>query len=160
MNIFDQKIRANSSYRMVRYADDILIFTKSKREAGNARAWAAKILEEEMKLTVNKEKTSPTSLKESVTFLRFILRRKSVGIDPKKIQRFKDKVRELTKQNPVNPIETVIGKLNCYLRGWINYYRVVNIIIFCRIEMAWIRRRLRMIRMKQWKTCKAMHKEL
>ena len=145
---------------MVRYADDILIFTKSKREAGNARAWATKILEEEMKLTVNKEKTSPTSLKESVTFLGFILRRKSVGIDPKKIQRFKDKVRELTKRNPVNPIETVIGKLNCYLRGWINYCRVVNIITFCRIEMAWIRRRLRMIRMKQWKTCKAMHKEL
>ena len=136
---------------MVRYADDILIFTRSKREAGNARAWATKILEEEMKLTVNKEKTSPTSLKESVTFLRFILRRKSVGIDPKKIQRFKDKVRELTKRNPVNPIETVIGKLNCYLRGWINYYRVVNIIIFCRIEMAWIRRRLRMIRMKKLK---------
>ena len=70
---------------MVRYADDILIFTKSKREAGNARAWATKILEEEIKLTVNKEKTSPTSLKESVTFLGFILRRKSVGIDPKRI---------------------------------------------------------------------------
>ncbi len=120
LKIFDQKIRANSSYRRVRYADDILIFTKSKREAGNARAWATKILEEEMKLTVNKEKTSPTSLKEGVTFLGFILRRKSVGIDPKRIQRFKDKVRELTKRNPVNPIETVIGKLNCYLRGWIN----------------------------------------
>ena len=133
---------------MVRYADDILIFTKSKREAGNARAWATKILEEEMKLTVKKEKTSPTSLKESVTFLGFILRRKSVGIDPKRIQRLKDKVRELTKRNPVTSIETVIGKLNCYLRGWINYYRVVNIITFCRIEMAWIRRRLRMIRMK------------
>ena len=70
---------------MVRYADDILIFTKSIQEAGNARAWATKILEEEMKLTVNKEKTSPTSLKESVTFLGFILRRKSVGIDPKRI---------------------------------------------------------------------------
>ena len=160
LNIFDQKIKTNSSYRMVRYADDILIFTESKREAGNARVWATKILEEEMKLTVNKEKTSLTSLKEGVSFLGFIIRKNSVGIDPKRIQRFKDKVRELTKRNSGIPLEKVIGKLNRYLRGWINYYRAANIVKFCRDEMAWIRRRLRMIRMKQWKTYKAMHKEM
>ena len=160
LNIFDQKIKTNSSYRMVRYADDILIFTNSKREAGNALTWATQILEDELKLTVNKEKTTTTSLREGVSFLGFIVRKRVVSIDPKRIQRFKDKIRELTKRNSGVPIGVVIAKLNRYLRGWINYYRAANIKQFCKENMPWIRRRLRMIRMKQWKTYKAMHKEM
>ena len=160
LNIFDQKIKTNSSYRMVRYADDILIVTNSKREAGNALTWATQILEDELKLTVNKEKTTTTSLREGVSFLGFIVRKRVVSIDPKRIQRFKDKIRELTKRNSGVPIGVVIAKLNRYLRGWINYYRAANIKQFCKENMPWIRRRLRMIRMKQWKTYKAMHKEM
>ncbi len=160
LNIFDQKIKSNSSYRMVRYADDILIFTKSKLEAGNALSWATQILEVELNLTVNKEKTTTTSLVEGVSFLGFIIRKNHISVDPKRIRRFKDKVRELTKRNSGVPIEVVIAKLNRYLRGWINYYRAANIKAFCKSVMPWIRRRLRMIRMKQWKTYKAMHKEM
>lgn len=145
---------------MVRYADDILIFTKSKRDAGNALTWATKILEEELALTVNQRKTTITSLKEGVSFLGFVIQQNCITIDPKRIGRFKDKVRELTKRNSGVPMEVVIARLNRYLRGWINYYKAANISRFCKNNMAWIRRRLRMIRMKQWKTYKAMHKEM
>ena len=41
--------------RIVRYADDILIFAKTKRDAGNLKTLATSILEDELKLTVNKE---------------------------------------------------------------------------------------------------------
>jgi len=41
-----------------------------------------------------------------------------------------------------------------------NYYRVANIKSFTRDFMQWLRRRLRMVKMKQWKTYKAMHKEM
>jgi len=41
-----------------------------------------------------------------------------------------------------------------------NYYRAANIKGLAMEIMAWIRRRLRMIRMKQWKTYKKMHKEM
>ena len=160
LNIFDQRIKTNSSYRMVRYADDILIFTKSKRDAGNALTWATKILEEELALTVNKRKTTITSFEEGVSFLGFVIHRNCITIDPKRIVRFKDKVRELTKRNSGVPMEVVIARLNRYLRGWINYYKAANIGKFCRNNMAWIRRRLRMIRMKQWNTYKAIHKEM
>lgn len=160
LNIFDQKIKTNGNYRMVRYADDILLFTRSKREAGNALSWATKILEEELKLMVNKTKTRKTSLQEGVSFLGFTIYRKYTTVEEKRKKRFKDTIRRLTKRNSGVPIEVTILKLNRYLRGWINYYRVANIKTFCKEVMMWIRRRIRMIRMKQWKTYKAMHKEM
>ena len=107
---------------MVRYADDIPIFTKSKRAAGNAKHWATKILEEEMKLTINNEKTTITSLDEGVSFLVFFIHRTWVGIESKRMKKFSVKVKELTKGNSGIPIEVTIAKLNRYLRGWINYY--------------------------------------
>lgn len=160
LNLFDQRIKTNPKYRMVRYADDILIFTKSKLDAGNALTWATKVLEEDLKLTVNKNKTNITSLSNGVSFLGVVIFPTHVAIDSKRIKRFKDKIRELTKRNIGIPIEIVIARLNRFLRGWINYYKVANIKVFCRDNMGWIRRRLRMIRMKQWKTYKAMHKEM
>ena len=57
-------------------------------------------------------------------------------------------------------MEVIIKKLNPVLRGWLNYYRIADIKTLIQGLMEWIRRRLRMIRMKQWKTYKKMHKEL
>lgn len=159
LNIFDQKMM-EKGIRIVRYADDILIFTKTKQQAGNLRVLATKILEQELKLTVNKEKTKLSSLKEGVSFLGLVIYSKFTTIDPKRITRFKNKIREITKRNNGIPLGKTIGILSRYLRGWINYYRVANIKGFIRDNMRWIRRRLRMIRMKQWKTWKAMHKEM
>lgn len=85
---------------------------------------------------------------------------KFTRVDPKNIKRFKDKVREITKRNNGVPLVKTIGILNSYLRGWINYYCVANIKTLVKREMSWIRRRLRMKRMSQWKTWKAMHKEM
>ena len=160
LNVFDQKLRTNGDYRMVRYADDIRIFTRSKREAGNALAWARQILEEEMKLKVNEEKTHITTAKAGIDFLGFRLHTNHVAINPKRVKRFKDKVRELTKRNKGIKMENIITSLNRFLRGWINYYRAANIKGLCINLMGWIRRRLRMIKMIQWKSYKAMHKEL
>jgi RNA-directed DNA polymerase len=56
LNKFDQKMMSKG-IRIVRYADDILIFAKDKRQAGNYMSYATKILEEELKLKVNREKT-------------------------------------------------------------------------------------------------------
>lgn len=159
LNYFDQQMK-KKGIRIVRYADDILIFASTKKEAGDYKTLATKVLEEELKLTVNREKTHLTSLKEGVSFLGFILRRNSTGIAPKRLGRFKDKVREITKRNQPIPLEVVIKKLNPVLRGWLNYYRIADIKTMIQGLMEWIRRRLRMVKMKQWKTYKKMHKEL
>ena len=113
-----------------------------------------------MKLQVNKEKTKLTSVREGVEFLGFIIYEDGLVVSPKRIKRFKDKVREKTKRATGRKLEDVIKDLNPVLRGWMNYYRVANIKNLVRNFMAWIRRRLRMIKMKQWKTYKAMHKAM
>jgi RNA-directed DNA polymerase len=159
LNKFDQKMKSKG-IRIVRYADDILIFAKSKQEAGNYLKYATKVLEEELKLKVNSKKTKLTSVQEGVEFLGFKIYSRRLGINPKRVRRFKDKVRNVTKRGCGRPIEIVVKDLNPILRGWMNYYRIANIKCLVEELMAWIRRRLRMIRMKQWKTYKKMHKEM
>lgn len=159
LNKFDQKMMSKG-IRIVRYADDILILAKDRQQAGNYRAYATKILEKELKLTVNQKKTKLTGVREGVEFLGFVIRGHALSINPKRIKRFKDKVRWLTRRNSGRTMETVVKELNPLLRGWMNYYRVANIKGLVRDLMQWIRRRLRMVRMAQWKTYKKMHKEM
>lgn len=157
LNVFDQKMR-DRDIRIVRYADDILIFARTAIEAKNYLALATRMLEEEMKLTVNKEKTCLTSLGNGVAFLGVVIRTNSIGINPKRLKRFKDKIRRITRRNSGRKLTSVIKELNMTTRGWINYYRIADIKGLRRELMSWIRRRLRMIIMKQWKTYKPMHK--
>ena len=159
LNQFDQKMMSRG-IRIVRYADDILIFVKDKKTAGNYKAYATKVLERELKLKVNNMKTKLTNVNEGVAFLGFVIRSKTLSINPKRIKRLKDKVRRITRRNSGKKLEEVIKELNPVLRGWMNYYRVANIKSFSKDFMGWLRRRLRMVKMKQWKTYKAMHKEM
>ncbi len=131
LNQFDQKMMSKS-IRIVRYADDILIFAKDKKTAGDYKAYATKVLEEELKLKVNQKKTKLTSVYEGVEFLGFVIRAKTLSVNPKRIKRFKDKVRRITRRNSGRKLEDIIRELNPVLRGWMNYYRVANIKGFTR----------------------------
>lgn len=159
LNQFDQKMMSKG-IRIVRYADDILVFARNKQTAGNYLTYATKILEEELKLTVNKKKTKLTSVYEGVEFLGFIIFSKYLVVNPKRIKRFKDKIRRKTVRGTGRSMESIIKDLNPILRGWINYYKAANIKSLMRELMGWIRRRLRMIKLRHWKKYKAMHKEM
>lgn len=159
MDKFDQEMK-NKNIRIVRYADDILIFAKSKSEAGRCKEIATKILEQELKLTVNVKKTHITNIDKGIAYLGFIIKRKYISIQPKRIEKLKDKVRELTPRNSGLNVEYMVWKLNPILRGWCNYFKIAN----CKSTFAniigWIRRRLRMKQMIEWKSYKSLHKTL
>jgi len=159
LDMFDQKMKA-LGIRIVRYADDILIFARNPRQAERYRDIAVKILEEDLKLTVNRQKTHITDVYRGVAFLGFVIYSKHVSIHPKRIKRFKDRVRQLTPRNHGMSVEQQIEQLNRFLRGWINYFRVANCKRFLQQMMGWIRRRLRMKQMREWKTWKALHRAL
>jgi RNA-directed DNA polymerase len=159
MDKFDQEMK-NKNIRIVRYADDILIFAKSKSEAGRCKEIATKILEQELKLTVNVKKTHITNIDKGIAYLGFIIKRKYISIQPKRIEKLKDKIRELTPRNSGLNVEYMVWKLNPILRGWCNYFKIAN----CKSTFAniigWIRRRLRMKQMIEWKSYKSLHKTL
>lgn len=106
-------------------------------------------------MKINEAKTHITSLEKGVSYLGFVIYPKYIGIDPKRIKKFKAKIRRLTPN-----VERQIAELNRFLRGWINYFRIANIKGFLQNAMGWIRRRLRMKQMREWKSWKGLHKEL
>ncbi|TEB04733.1 Group II intron-encoded protein LtrA [Pelotomaculum schinkii] len=156
---FDQEMKRRG-IRIVRYADDILIFARTHREAWKYQKLATEILENELKLVVNKEKTHLTSVNEGVAYLGFIIWPRYVSIHSKKIKSFKDRIRQLTPRNHGINVEEMVKRLNPVLRGWANYFRVANCKNLFSQLMEWIRRRLRMKQMKEWKSWKPLHKAL
>lgn len=159
LDYFDKKMMANN-IRIVRYADDILVFAKTKADAGRYKTFAMKVLECELKLKVNKDKTHITSVTRGVAFLGFIIRSKCISIHPKRIKRLKDNIRNITPRNSGRNVEMMIKELNPILRGWANYFKVANCKGTYADIMAWLRRRLRMKKMKEWKSWRALHKQL
>ena len=159
MDKFDQKMK-NLNIRIVRYADDILIFAKSKREAGRYKEIATKILEQELKLTVNAKKTHITDNNKGISYLGFIIKKKYISIHPKRIKKLKEKIRKLTPRNSGYNVEALVYKLNPVIRGWCNYFRIANCKSIFEDLTKWIRRRLRMKQMKEWKSYKSLHKTL
>ena len=157
LDYFD-KAMMEKDIRIVRYADDTLIFAKTKALAGKYLALATHILEKDLKLKVNEGKTHIADAKKGVAFLGFIIREKWVSIHPKRIERFKNKIRELTPRNHGMNIEQMVKKLNPVIRGWANYFRIANCKVLFQELFSWVKRRLRMKKMKEWKTYKSLHK--
>jgi group II intron reverse transcriptase/maturase len=159
LNKFDQYMKT-LGIRIVRYADDILVFATSKSEAGRYRAIATRYLEEELKLTVNPEKTHLTNLGKGIRYLGFEIYHSGVSVSAKSIRKFKDKVRQLTPRNQGYKLDYYLTELSLLLKGYSMYYRVARCNKLFRDLMSWVRRRLRMMIMKSWKSWRGLHKQL
>lgn len=156
---FDQKMKSKG-IRIVRYADDILIFAKSSGKAKEYMNLAVNILENDLKLTVNRDKTCLSNAYKGIPYLGLVIRRKCISIQEKKIKSFKDAVRKITPRNHGTNVEEMVKRLNPLLRGWGNYFRVANCKTIFEDLMQWIRRRLRMKQMREWKSWKPLHRIL
>ena len=116
---------------IIRYADDIvLLLNKKEDEKYNE---FIKYLEEDLGLTVNKEKSRTESLKEWIKYLGFLLKEKTskrskryIAIEPSKeaMKRIKSKIKIATdlKRNSRIKTEEVIKSLNPILKWWQQYF--------------------------------------
>jgi RNA-directed DNA polymerase len=136
----------------VRYADDVVILAESLRDARRALNLAKVILEEDLKLKLNGEKTSVYRVVKirGVEFLGYRITLDKVQPTQEAVRRFKDKVRFLTRRQQGRKVENVIWRLNPVLRGWGNYYRKSTIKVkFWDLDQ-WIQRRIRGYIKKRW----------
>jgi RNA-directed DNA polymerase len=149
--------------RFVRYADDFIIFVRSKRAAVRVMASVSRFITSRLKLKVNEEKSKITH-PWWMRFLGFSFTSKRrdtrIRIHSESIQRFKDRVRTLTSRDCGRSIHQIISNLNLFLRGWWNYYRITQSTNGFRSLHYWIVRRLRAILWKQWKNPRTRVREL
>src|SRR5699024_5629221 len=141
-------------FSFVRYADDCHIYVRSKRAGLRTMKNMIKFIEDRLKLKVNKEKSAVERLWER-KFLGFSFTMSKetpkIRIHKESIKRFKQRIRELTSRKRSINMKLRIERLNRYLVGWLGYFQLAETPSVFKQMDSWIRRRLRMIRWKEWK---------
>jgi len=148
LNQLDWKLH-NAEYQFVRYADDFVVLCHTRRQAQEAWKTTQDVLSE-LGLQLSPEKTVITTYGKGYEFLGFSLSKQSRRMRKKSIQKFKDKIREITPRHH-NLDKEVIEKLNRVIRGTANYFATqfaTNRWLFQRLD-SWIRMRLRAMKLNR-----------
>jgi RNA-directed DNA polymerase len=149
-------------HRFVRYADDSNIYVRSERAGQRVMESVKRFITEKLKLKVNESKSAVAKPQER-KFLGFSftkgkeLKRK---IAPQAIDRFKERVRDITLQGKGGSMEQTMEELARYVRGWRGYFGFCETTSVLKHLDSWIRRRLRCAFWRQWKTGRKRFAEL
>ncbi len=150
-------------HRFVRYADDLMIFCKSKKAASRTLGNILPFIEGKLFLKVNREKTqvSHVNFVKFLGYSFYVYRGEGrLRIHPKSVRKLKDKVREVTGRSNGMGIEERKSRLNSLVRGWMNYFKLADAKKLLERLDEWIRRRIRMVTWKRWKKIKTRFRNL
>jgi RNA-directed DNA polymerase len=167
---FDREMR-RKGYQLTRFADDWVVTCRSATEARAAIDAALRILSE-LSVQLHPQKTRVVHVRHGFEFLGYLVRRgrqlqlptskivtgaKSGGLyaypREKSIQRFKDRVRQLTRRGVPLKTKDLIEQLNPVLRGWGHYYKRAHVrTLFNKLDR-WIERRIWSHRYHCWRNC-------
>ena len=139
-------------HRFARYADDSNIYVRSRRAGERVMESIGRFITTKLKLKVNQQKSAVARPWER-KFLGFSFtwNREPKRIAPRAVQRFKQRVRELTRRTRGVSIERMAEDLTPYLRGWIGYFGKCQTPSVLQGLEEWTRRRLRSVIWKQWR---------
>ena len=146
-----------------RYADDSNVYVRSRRAGERVMASITRYVEGRLKLRVNGMK-SAVARPWHRTFLGYTVTSEyqaRLKPAPRSIQRAKMRIREITgRRGRGRSIGKVLEELNIYLRGWSNYFRLTEVEQAFKNLDQWIRRRIRKLLWRQWKTPKTRFKKM
>lgn len=156
LNELDKELEKRG-LRFTRYADDCIIVVQSEKAANRVMESITKFIEKKLGLKVNVEK-SKIARPNQIKYLGYGFYLKNEMWKPKphlkSIQKFKRKLKQLTKRSWSISLNKRIIKLNQVIRGWINYFRIADMKTYMSNISKHLRRRIRCIIWKQWKTCR------
>lgn len=161
LNELDQELERRG-HRFVRYADDCMIFCKSRKSAERTLQNILPYLEKKLFLKVNREKTKVAHISK-VKYLGYTFYNHKgyrFRIHPKSVEKMKKKLRELTARNNGWSNEYRILKLQQYTRGWANYFKLADMKQVMQNTDKWLRHRIRAIYWKQWKKVRTRIRKL
>jgi len=138
----------------VRFADDCNIYVRSEEAGRRVMESIKRFITCKLKLKVNETKSAVARPQER-KFLGFSF---TAGpevkrvIAPKALDRFKRRIREITRRAKGVSIQKTIEELASYMRGWRSYFGFCETPVVLAYLTRWIRLRLRAALWRQWKT--------
>lgn len=160
----DQELEARGLH-FVRYADDCNIFVKSEMAADRVMKSVTSWLERKLRLKVSATKTKVVRPMKS-NFLGFTFWKSKDGWkckpanDRKKRLYAKTRAILCRRKAVARPMKSTFEQLNWLIRGWINYYRIGSMKIFIEEYGQWLRHKVRVVILKQWKKPKRIYLNL
>lgn len=160
LNELDKEIEGRG-HRFVRYADDCMIFCKSKKSAVRTLENIIPYIEGKLFLKVNRNKTKVAHISK-VKYLGYSFYRYKgkcrLRVHPKSVAKMKAKLKELTSRNNGWGNKYRALKLAQFIRGWVNYFAMADMKQLLRSTDEWLRRKIRAIYWKQWKKIKTRYR--
>lgn len=160
--------------RACRYADDAMLFCKSRRAAERVLKWVKRFIEKKLLLQINETKTKILKVgNPEVQFLGFSFTSKVSQkkrnkfpqykyfpvVHLKKRRKFERTVKQILDRRAIGGVEKVKKKLWLFIKGWVNYFKRAIPPGWMRETDEWIRRRIRQLLWKQWKKPRKRHEE-
>ena len=161
---FDKELEARG-LRFVRFADDVNIFVKSEMSAERVMKSISSWLERKLFLKVSATKTKVVRPKDS-NFLGFTFVKSKDGwkckpMDDRKKRLYSKCRAVLIRRKAVAvPLSVTFKRVNEIVRGWINYFRISSMKLFMKEFGQWLRHKIRVIILKQWKKPLRVYKNL
>ena len=162
LNELDKELERRG-HRFVRYADDCMIFCKSKKSAERTLENIIPFIEEKLFLRVNRKKTEVAHISK-VKYLGYSFYRYKgkcrFRVHPKSVTKMKNKIRELTDRNNGMSNAKREEKYQQFVRGWVNYFKLADMKGLLTRTDEWARRRIRAFYWKQWKRVRTRYRIL
>lgn len=162
LNELDKELERRG-HRFVRYADDCMIFCKSRKAAERTMRNIVPFITGKLFLKVNLEKTTVAHISR-VKYLGYgFYRHKGkcrLRVHPKSVRKMRRKLKELTHRGNRWSNDERKKKLGEYVRGWVNYFRMADMKSLMAQTDEWMRRRIRAVIWRQWKRVRTRYKML
>ncbi len=162
LNELDKELERRG-HKFVRFADDAIIFCKSKKSAERTLENIVPYIEGKLFLKVNRAKTTVSHISK-IKYLGYAFYRYrgkcKLRVHPKSVKKMKDKLRELTNKNTGWGNDYRRQKLAEFVRGWVNYFSMADMKGMTGEVVEWLRRRIRAIYWKQWKRVRTRYRML
>lgn len=137
--------------RFVRYADDMIIFVRSRKASERVMRTVTMFIEKVLKLRVNKDKSGIRRPYELNFLGHSFLWDGTLLLSKESESRLKFKLREKTRRSRGISLDQLIREVNLIMRGWLNYFVKAKMKLKLSKIMRWLRRRIRCFRLKQCK---------
>lgn len=148
----DQELERRG-HAFCRYADDVQIYMHTERSGERVLASVTRFLERRLKLKVNAAK-SVVARPWQRSFLGYTMtwhKRPRLKVPAAGVKRFRANLKAIFRRGRGRSLSTVIAELTPILRGWINYFRDIEVRNVLDMLDGWLRRKLRCLLWRHWK---------